>query len=64
MTEEQKKKLENEAKSWLQIKINEVAIRKSCSLNPELPFVFFFLKNLILLLILGLVAYTDNGQVD
>jgi hypothetical protein len=42
MTEEQRKKLENEAKSWLQIKINEIAIKKNCSLNPEHPLEFYF----------------------
>ena len=33
MVEEQRKKLENEAKSWLQIQINEIALRKGCALK-------------------------------
>jgi hypothetical protein len=35
MTEEQRKKLENEAKSWLQIQINEIAIKKGCALKSD-----------------------------
>jgi hypothetical protein len=33
MNEDQRKKLENEAKSWLQIQINEIALRKGCALR-------------------------------
>jgi hypothetical protein len=35
MTEDQRKKLENEAKSWLQIQINEIALKKSCAIKPN-----------------------------
>ena len=35
MTEEQRKKLENEAKSWLQIQINEIAFKRKCAVRNE-----------------------------
>lgn len=35
MNEDQRKKLENEAKSWLQIQINEIALKKSCAIKPD-----------------------------
>ncbi len=35
MTEEYKKKLENEAKSWLQLQINEIALMKSCAIKAD-----------------------------
>jgi hypothetical protein len=35
MNEEQRRKLENEAKSWLQIKINETALDKNCAVRPN-----------------------------
>lgn len=35
MPEEQRKKLENEAKSWLQIKINEIALKKKCAIKTN-----------------------------
>ena len=33
MSEDQRKKLENEAKSWLQIQITDIALRKGCALK-------------------------------
>lgn len=38
MNEEQRKKLENEAKSWLQIQINEIALRKGCAIKTDQRF--------------------------
>lgn len=35
MTMEQRKKLENEAKSWLQIQINEIALKKKVALKSD-----------------------------
>ncbi len=35
MSEEYRKKLENEAKSWLQLQINEIALRKSCAIKAD-----------------------------
>ncbi|RNA12572.1 hypothetical protein BpHYR1_009056 [Brachionus plicatilis] len=35
MAEEQRKKLENEAKSWLQIKMNEIALKKKCAIKTN-----------------------------
>lgn len=35
MSEDQRKKLENEAKSWLQIQINEIALKKSCAVRAD-----------------------------
>ena len=35
MNDEQRRKLENEAKSWLQIKINETALDKNCAVRPN-----------------------------
>jgi hypothetical protein len=35
MTAEQQKKLENEAKSWLQIQINNIALDKKCALRKD-----------------------------
>ena len=38
LTEEQRKKLENEAKSWLQIVMSELAVRRKCALKVgEVP---------------------------
>jgi hypothetical protein len=38
MNDEQRRKLENEAKSWLQIKINETALDKNCAVRPNQRF--------------------------
>lgn len=35
LNEDQRKKLENEAKSWLQIQINEIALQKRCALTKN-----------------------------
>ena len=35
MSEDQRKKLENEAKSWLQLQINEIALRRECALKSS-----------------------------
>jgi len=35
MSEDQRKKLENEAKSWLQIQINEIALKKGCAIKSD-----------------------------
>lgn len=35
MSAEQKKKLENEAKSWLQIQINDIALKKKVALKSD-----------------------------
>jgi len=35
MSEDQRKKLENEAKSWLQIQINEIALKKACAVKSD-----------------------------
>ena len=35
MTEDQRKKLENEAKSWLQLQMNEIALRKACAIKAD-----------------------------
>ena len=35
MSEDQRKKLENEAKSWLQIQINEIALKKRCAIKSD-----------------------------
>jgi hypothetical protein len=48
MTDEQRRKLENEAKSWLQIKINEISLRKRCAIQTDQKFVIsFFLSRTI-----------------
>jgi hypothetical protein len=35
LNEDQRKKLENEAKSWLQIQINDIALQKRCALSKN-----------------------------
>ncbi len=45
MTYEQRKKLENEAKSWLQIQINEIALRKGCAIKADERFIQIKKKN-------------------
>ncbi|CAF0718895.1 unnamed protein product [Brachionus calyciflorus] len=35
MSDDQRKKLENEAKSWLQIKINDIALKKKCAIKSD-----------------------------
>ena len=35
MVEDQRRKLENEAKSWLQIQINEIALKKACAVKSD-----------------------------
>lgn len=35
MGEDQRRKLENEAKSWLQIQINEIALKKACAVKSD-----------------------------
>jgi len=35
MSHEQSKKLENEAKSWLQIQINDIALKKKAALKSD-----------------------------
>ena len=35
MPEEYRKKLENEAKSWLQLQMNEIALKKSCAIRAD-----------------------------
>ena len=51
MTEEQRKKLENEAKSWLQIQINEIAIKKGCALKSDQKYLHFWQNFMVIFLI-------------
>ena len=44
---EQRRKLENEAKSWLQIQINEIALRKKCAIKSDQGFVEFDIGNCV-----------------
>ena len=38
MNDEQKRKLENEAKSWLQIQINDIGLARNCIIRPDQRF--------------------------
>ncbi len=42
MNEEQRRKLENEAKSWLQIQINEIALKKACAIKGDEKYSYEF----------------------
>ena len=42
MNEEQRRKLENEAKSWLQIQINEIALKKACAIKGDETYSYEF----------------------
>ena len=50
MSHEQRKKLENEAKSWLQIQINDIALKKKAALKSDQVYREFVNTHLSLLL--------------
>ena len=50
MTEEQRKKLENEAKSWLQIQINEIALKRKCTIKNDKKYLSLILSLFLIIL--------------
>ena len=62
MNEDQRKKLENEAKSWLQIQINEIALRKGCALRAGQKLDIFLTTFKILILSIYFFQVMTNYQ--